>query len=516
MDPPVYTFDANRLAVLAQFDILDTAPEQGFDDIVELARHVCQTPVALVSLVAGDRQWFKARVGFDECQTDLNSSVCAHALIEPDLLIISDLSEDARTKSNPLVTGTPHIRFYAGAPLRTAQGVVLGSLCVIDIKPRPAGLSESQAGALKRLARHVIAQMELRRAVVERDRALATQRILEERRRSSDAQYKTLFDAIDVGFCIVEMKFAGEKAIDYRFKEINPAFARHTGLVEAQGRWMREMVPAHEQYWFDTYGRVASTGEPIRFEFQAKGLDDRWFDVHAFRVGAPDARLVGILFSDVSDRKEAEQLKLRQEAQQTVLNHELSHRLKNTMSLVQAVASQTLKSIPDQTPVRAFADRVLALSVAHDLLLQQNWTSATIKDVVDAVVCTFGDSKRFDISGPKVSLGSRATLSLSLLLHELTTNALKYGALSDASEAESATGTGRVTIAWELEESDGEPALRLAWRERGGPEVQEPTRKGFGTRLVRMGLTGTGDTEIRYPPGGFEAVFFASLPDLQN
>jgi len=509
VQPPGYVFDRDRLEALAQFDILDTAPEQGFDDIVELASRVCQTPVALVSLVAGDRQWFKARIGFDECQTNLSSSVCAHALIEPDLLVVPDLSRDARTRSNPLVTGPPRIRFYAGAPLRTAQGAVLGSLCVIDTEPRPEGLSANQADSLKNLARQVIAQMELRRAVAERDKALAAQRLLEDRRKASEAQYKLLFDSIDSGFCIVEMKFAGGVAVDYRFKEVNPAFARHTGLADAQGKWMRELVPTHEQYWFDVYGRVASGGEPVRFEFQARGLEDRWFDVHAFRVGRPDAGLVGILFNDISGRRETEQL-------QTVLNHELSHRLKNTMALVQAVASQTLKSVPDQTPVRAFADRVLALSIAHDLLLRKNWTAASFGDIVDAVVCTFGDGSRFDVSGPRVLLGSRATLSLSLLLHELTTNAVKYGALSDAREAGGTTGAGRVTIAWKTEEDGGVPALRLAWRERGGPPAREPTRKGFGSKLVGMGLAGTGGAELSYSPSGFEAVFSASLADLQN
>lgn len=505
MKPPNYTFAIDRLAALARYDILDTPPEEGFDDIVGLAAHICQTPVALISFVDEDRQWFKARIGFDECQTDLNSSVCAHALVEPDLLVIPDLQEDARSRNNPLVTGDPHIRFYAGAPLRIRQGAVLGSLCVIDTRPRPEGLSASQADALRALARQVISQLELRQAVAERDKAIDTQRRLEARRSASEAQYKVLFDRIDAGFCIIEMKFAGERAVDYRFREINPAFERHTGLVRAQDRWMREMVPTHEQHWFDVYGRVAKTGEPARFEFQAKGLEDRWFDVHAFRIDHPDEGLVGLLFNDVSKRKEGERM-------QTVLNHELSHRMKNTMAMVQAVASQTLKSIPDQIPVRAFADRLLALSAAHDLLLQENWTAADFRDIVDMVVGTFGDSARFDVSGPEVLLGARATLSLSLLMHELTTNALKYGSLSDARKS----GGGRVTVTWRIEEVDDKPALRMQWRERGGPEVREPTRRGFGSRLLRLGLAGTGGAELRYPPDGFEAVFSSSLADLQN
>jgi PAS domain S-box-containing protein len=505
--PPDYTFDPARLDALTRLSVLDSAPERGFDDIVELANQICEAPVALVSLVSSDRQWFKARTGFERQETDIHSSVCAFALVEPDLLVITDLADDVRTRNNPLVTEPPHIRFYAGAPLRMADGHVVGSLCVIDDKPRPAGLTERQSGALKNLARQVVAQLELRQAIVERDGAIVAQQAQEALRRESEAQYRLLFEAIDDGFCIVEMKFEGNRAVDYRFVEVNPAFVEQTGLAHAQGRWMRDMVPEHEQYWFDIYGKVASSGEAVRFEHQAKGLDGRWFNVTAFPIAGPDAPLVAILFRDDSARKQAELFRLEAEEQQRMLNHELSHRMKNTMALVQAVASQTLKAVPDQTPVKAFSERVLALSKAHDLLLQRHWTAAELADVVKAAVGTLSDSTRFDISGPKVTLGSRATLSMSLLLHELTTNALKYGALSDAA--------GQVRIKWEVRDREAGPELFLEWHECGGPAVAEPSRSGFGSRLMRMGLAGTGGTAFRYPTEGFEAEFTAWLADLK-
>ncbi|TXN21484.1 MULTISPECIES: PAS domain-containing protein [Methylobacterium] len=155
---------AARLAALDRYAILDTNPEKGFDDIVLLASRICATPVALVSLVAGDRQWFKARVGFDACQTPLSQSVCSYALLQPGLLVIPDLSADPRTCGNVLVTGDPFIRFYAGARLETPEGVALGSLCVIDTQPRPEGLTPEQATSLEALARQVMTLMELRRA----------------------------------------------------------------------------------------------------------------------------------------------------------------------------------------------------------------------------------------------------------------------------------------------------------------------------------------------------------------
>lgn len=163
--------DEARLAALFAFDILDTPPERGFDDIVHLARHLCGAPVALVSLVDRDRQWFKARAGFPACETDLDRSVCKFVLAEPGVLQIADLTLDPRTRDNPLVTGEPHLRFYAGAPLRTPEGQVLGSLCVIDHIPRPGGLSPEQVEDLEALTRQVMDQLGLRRSLADRDRA---------------------------------------------------------------------------------------------------------------------------------------------------------------------------------------------------------------------------------------------------------------------------------------------------------------------------------------------------------
>lgn len=121
-----------------------------------------------------------------------------------------------------------------------------------------------------------------------------------------EARYRTLFDAIDAGFCVIELKFDGEgRALDYRFIEFNRAFAQQTGLVGAEGRWMRDLAPNHEQHWFDVYGRVALTGDPVRFENEASELG-RWYDVHAYRIDDPADHRVAILFNDISARRRAE------------------------------------------------------------------------------------------------------------------------------------------------------------------------------------------------------------------
>ncbi|MBW6426021.1 GAF domain-containing protein [Rhizobium sp. XQZ8] len=649
-----------RLELLEAYNVLNTPAEPEFDDIVLIASEACRTPVSLVSLVEDDRQWFKARIGFEACETPLDQSVCAHSLSSPDLLIIPDLALDVRTRNNTLVTDDPHIRFYAGAPLVSPEGIAIGTLCVIDTVPRPEGLDASQRRILTALARQVIVHLEARRLSHRKDELFKRQKgvaanIRADAHRNMAAQeagrigtfeidiatgtvstspeFCRIFDvpvastyptstfeamAIDQGIQSTDATRADGSAltdVEYRIKTPlrgirwvsrqatfdrdergRPVTMRGTAqdvtfqkrsVLRVQalldlGDRLRELdaiedmtvaasdlmgkaldavragfgivdyasesivihpdwhAPGYPsvagRHFFRDYGAIigdVNAGKTVAIS--DVGADLRLADraERLIGLGAKAIVLVPILdhgrfnlmafvhfdeprkwtddelnfVRNFGDRVQSAIARRNAEAEQALMNREIGHRLKNSFAMVQAIATQTLRPVTERQHVTAFQQRLFALSKAHDILLNEQ-VGAPFGAIVASLGETLGMEGRLLAEGPPVMLGSRGALSLGLLLHELGTNALKYGAFS--------VPEGIVSAKWVVDGSGTEPMLRFSWSETGGPPPKLPTSRGFGTKLIQMGLIGTGAVTVSYEPPGFSAKMSASLQQLQQ
>lgn len=311
-----------------------------------------------------------------------------------------------------------------------------------------------------------------------------------------------------------------ESAIDYAIISMDLdglVTGWNEGAYQILGWTAEEMVgwPATVFFTQEDRERGVPQQEMTSALTEGRGSDERWHlrkdgtrfwasgEMMALRT-ADDAiiGLIKILRDKTGEREQADR--------QRLIMHELSHRMKNTLAVVQSIATQSLRgasSLDDAS--EKLHSRLSAYARAHDILLQNDWVSATLGNIVDAAVVSIGmvGNDRIRWQGPEIKLGPQAALSFSMVLHELLTNACKYGALSNAD--------GHIDTSWAIERRNGIECLVSSWREVGGPVVKDATRKGFGSRLIVSSLKAYGDVEILYGEQGLELSTEMPLSKIQ-
>lgn len=255
-----------------------------------------------------------------------------------------------------------------------------------------------------------------------------------------------------------------------------------------------DVLPQMLERWM----HAIAHGEPFEMIFPLKGRDGVF---RPFLTRIEPLRENGAIVGWYGTNTDVTEQERQRERLQLLVN-ELNHRVKNTLATIHSIAVHSLREMKPNS-AELFENRLLALSAVHDILTQESWTRAQLRELVRTAVASAGEAN-FDMDGPEVNLSPRIAAALAMTLHELCTNAVKYGALSQ---------DGRVAISWRVDRARNTPRLRFCWREYGGPAVDPPIRKGFGTRLIERTLAADagGEVNLTYPPSGLRCDIAAPL-----
>ncbi|WP_164886759.1 sensor histidine kinase [Piscinibacter defluvii] len=502
--PPIDLNERRRQDALIGLGVLDTLPEPVFDAITSAAAEACGVPIALVSLVDADRQWFKSNIGLPGVeQTSRDVAFCDHAIRGSELLEVPSAEHDARFAANPLVTGEPHIRFYAGAPIELPGGERVGTVCVIDREPRQ--LTQAQRALLVGLGRVASA------ALVDRQRQLALSRQV----AVSEARYRAIVED--------QSELISLASPDGVLSFVNQAYARHYGTPAEQmvGRRLLDFVAAADRAAVASRLEDLVAGREIAKSVnrtRASTGDERWVEWTNRPLVDEAGRCTAIhsVGRDVTEQHLAE-LRLREALhEKDTLLKEVYHRVKNNLQLVQSLLNLQHRGTADASAQAALADsarRIRAMALVHEKLYQSHsLASITLGAYARELLRHIGEAAstaargieiRADIADVHAPLD--AAIPFGLLLNELVFNALEH-----AFEGRSA---GRVDVSLDLQE--GVPLLRVQDDGAGlEPGFSCSQATGMGLHLAMSLATQLGGSLQARAGRAGGAEFIVPLPGL--
>jgi len=414
-----------------------------------------------------------------------------------------DILQDPRYGKNEPYKGMPEghlpVRSYLAVPVASRTGEILGGLFFGH--PEPGRFKPEHESLLVGIAGQAAVAIDNARLFQNAQRELEERRRAQEGLREGEERLRLALEAGRLGTWELDIP-SNRRLLSSRSAEIFGVSAEE--LLEREA-WQAVIHPDDRDRVNEAFRQALEGGASYRAEFRVLARDgrERWVSsqaiVHRDEAGVPQ-RVVGI-HQDITERK-------RWEEHQMLLINELNHRVKNTLATVQSIAGQTLRSASSMEQVREDLEgRLFALSRVHNVLTRESWEGASLREVVEQAVEPYrrSDDDRFHVAGEDVRLSPRMALAIALALQELTTNAVKYGALSNA--------TGMVRITWRISGAPARRRLVLRWEEAGGPAVDPPRRRGFGSRLIERSFAMElgGQATIEFLPEGVRCTVDAPL-----